>query len=951
MKHLFLKRITVAFVLVLCTFSVFSQTPYWQQRTDFKITVSLNDTANTLKGYEEISYYNNSPDTLSFIWFHVWLNAYKNDRTAFSDQLLENGRTDFYFSDEHKKGYINRLSFKVDNVNALTEDHPQHQDIIKLVLPTALTPGKTIKIETPFHVKLPYNFSRGGYAGQSYQITQWYPKPAVYDRTGWQEMPYLDQGEFYSNFGKFDVEITVPENYAVAATGDLQNAAEKEWLRNRPFQVIDADDLSKGGNAKRADALSPIPASSSTTKTLRYVQDNVHDFAWFADKRFSVKYDTMQTASGKIKALYAFVLPANEKWWVNSIEYIKKSILSKNEWLGEYPYNVVTVVDNAALSGGGMEYPTITLVTAGGGEPELERVINHEVGHNWFYGILATNERSFPWMDEGINTFYDHRYRREYVSENNRVKLKAGRFIESRVPENIEQPVVESVIKIKKDQPIATHSANFSALNYGLIGYIKAGLWMEKLEADLGRELFDKVMKAYYEKWKFRHPQPENFKATAEEISGRDLTDIFNLLNVKGQLKTDQKKRLKVASFFNFRETDIYKYISVAPAIGYNFYDKLMIGGIVHNYNLPPGNFQFVAAPLFATGTKRLNGIGRAEYNMYPGSSGARLTFSLSGATFTADSFRDSTGSKNALPISKIVPSLKYVFANKNPRSHLKKSVQFKTFLINETQLFFTRDFVNNKDIISYPKEQRYVNQLELSIANSRVLYPYSGTAQAEQGDGFVRLNLTGNYFFNYPKNGGLNVRFFAGKFIYTGDKTFANQFKTDRYHLNMTGPKGYEDYTYNNYFIGRNEFEGSGSQQIMNRDGFFKVRTDLLSNKIGKTDDWLSAVNLTTDIPKSINPFSLLPIKMPVRLFADIGTYAAAWNKNAATGRFLYDAGLQVSFFKDALNIYLPIVYSKVYADYFKSTITEKRFIKNISFSIDVKQLRLSNLIPQLNL
>ncbi len=116
-------------------------------------------------------------------------------------------------------------------------------------------------------------------------------------------------------------------------------------------------------------------------------------------------------------------------------------------------------------------------------------------------------------------------------------------------------------------------------------------------------------------------------------------------------------------------------------------------------------------------------------------------------------------------------------------------------------------------------------------------------------------------------------------------------------YHLNMSGPKGFEDYSYSNYFIGRNEFEGFASQQIMKRDGFFKVRTDLLSNKIGKTDDWLGAVNLTTSIPGNINPFELLPVKIPVKLFFDIGTYAEAWQKNSSTGRFLYDAGIQIKF------------------------------------------------------
>ncbi len=941
-----MKKLLLLASILLFTQLVFCQ-QYWQQKTDYKITVSLNDVDNSITGFEQIDYYNNSPDTLNFIWIHLWPNAYKNDRTAFSDQLLENGRTDFYFSPENKKGYINRLSFKTDNVNAITEDHPQHQDIVKLLLAQPLAPGKMVKIETPFHVKLPYNFSRGGHVEQSYQLTQWYPKPAVYDKTGWHEMPYLDQGEFYSEFGNFDVEITVPQNYIVAATGNLKNEEEKEWLIQQSNKQPEKTPAKKDTKTSAKVVVKPVvPASSSTTKTLYFTQNNVHDFAWFADKTFLVKLDTVALSSGKIVNVAAYVLPANAALWTNSIAYIKKSITSKSKWLGEYPYDVVSVVDNASPTGGGMEYPTITLLNAGGSEKGLESVINHEIGHNWFYGILATNERTYPWMDEGMNSYYDKRYDAEESITEQKVNEKESSFSKKRIPKYPEELLLHTIVKYNKDQPINTHSADFNYLNYGLVAYGKTALWLQKMESLLGRETFDKVMKAYYEKWKFKHPYPEDFKQTAEEISGKSLTDLFSQLAVKGPLEKPVKKQVKFTSFFNLKETDKYNYISILPAVGFNYYDKLMFGGIVHNYNVPPNNFQFFAAPLYATGTKKINGLARVEYSWFPTSKGDRLTLSVGGAKFTGGSFKDSTGNENPLQFSKITPSIKYIFANKNAKSTVKKFVQFKSFIINETSIFFSRDNINNIDLIAYPTEQRYVNQFQFSIENRRALYPYNGVFQAEQGDGFVRLNITGNYFFNYAEKGGLNVRLFAGKFIYTGDKSFTNQFKTSRYHLNLTGPKGDEDYNYNNYFVGRNEFEGFASQQIMNRDGFFKVRTDLLSSKIGRTDDWLGAINLTTSIPKNINPLEVLPFKLPLKLFADFGTYAEAWKKNSETGRFLYDAGVQLSLFKNVLNVYFPLVYSKVYTDYFKSTITEKKFQKNISFSIDIQQLGIGKLL-----
>jgi len=166
-----------------------------------------------------------------------------------------------------------------------------------------------------------------------------------------------------------------------------------------------------------------------------------------------------------------------------------------------------------------------------------------------------------------------------------------------------------------------------------------------------------------------------------------------------------------------------------------------------------------------------------------------------------------------------------------------------------------------------------------------------------------------------------------------------------------LTGANGYEDYTYSNYFAGRNKFDGAASQQIMERDGFFKVRTDLLSSKTGKTDNWLSAVNFTSDIPSKINPLSLLPVKIPLKVFVDIGTYADAWKANAATTRFLYDAGLQLSLLKETVNIYFPILYSSVYSDYFKSTLGKNHFWKTVSFSIDIQRFSLKKISKTLDL
>lgn len=951
-----MKKLLLIF-LVYCQIPAANcQASYFQQKVDYKIDVTLNDADNTLDGFEVIDYTNHSPDTLHYIWFHLWPNAYKNDQTAFSEQLLQLGRTDFYFSDEKKRGYINRLDFKVNGTTANLEDHPQYIDVAKLILPAPLLPGQTIKITTPFHEKIPYNFSRGGHVGNTYQVTQWYPKPAVYDRKGWHPIPYLDQGEFYSEFGNYTVQITVPANYVIAATGELQTEKEIQWLKQKAIEKpskigkITTEIRPKPGSSKGIDKKQPAHknqqktggkmASNSQnpapTKTLTYFQNNIHDFAWFADKNFLVRNDTLQLPSGKVIDAYAFFTPSGLPVWKNSIQFLKDAVRTRSQWLGEYPYKTVTAVEAKMGFNGGMEYPTITSISPMPDEKSLDETIEHEVGHNWNYGILASNERQHPWMDEGMNTYFDNRYERLKYGDK-RIKEKKD-FFEKRIPADDADLVYRAQITSKKDQPIETSSEDFSEINYGVIAYYKTGLWMKKLENFIGKGLLDSGLHQYYNQWKFRHPYPEDFKKIITEVSGKNVDTIFSLLSKKGRMNVPQKKGLKIASFFNFNSTDKFNYLFVSPALGYNYYDQIMVGGLIHNYTLPEPKFHFFAAPMYATGSKALTGIAKIGYNLMSYGAIRKAEVSVSGETFTVDDFTDSTGTKNYMGFSKIVPSVKLIFKNKKATSSVKKWVQWKTYLIEETNYLFTRDTVEQIDVITYPKTKRYLNQLTLALENNRALYPYSARLIGEQGKGFLRLAFEGNYFFNYAKGGGLDARLFAGKFIYAGIKT-----ETSRYQLNMTGANGYEDYTYSNYFVGRNEFEGGSSQQIMIRDGGFKVRSDLFLNKIGKSDDWLSALNLKTDFPKNLNPLQVLPVKIPLKIFLDIGTYAQAWKNNSTTGKFIYDAGLQVSLLKDMVNIYIPVLYSKVYSDYFKSYLPEKRFWKTMSFSIDIQKFRLN--------
>lgn len=542
----------ILFVLTILTLSGFSQ-DYFQQKVAYKIDVTLNDENNTLSGFEIVEYENNSPDALSFVYMHLWPNAYKNNETALANQLEKMGNTTLERGSEEERGYIDSLDFKVNGKKVTWMYEENHIDICKIVLEEPLKSGEKIEISTPFKVKIPSgSISRLGHIGQSYQITQWYPKPAVYDKEGWHQMPYLTQGEFYSEYGSFDVSITLPKNYVVGATGDLQTQSEIDFLNKKAKQTDEKYKTGEFSDKKRGN--SDFPASDYEMKTIRYTQKNVHDFAWFADKRFEVLKGEVELPASKRKVTsWAMFVGKHSNIWEDAIEYLNDATFYYSKWNGDYPYNHVTAVDGTISAGGGMEYPNVTVIGATKSKEELEVVIVHEVGHNWFYGLLGSNERDHAWMDEGLNTMNEIRYMQTKYPNNQRLSDMAGGIagklhFEHLNHQDISDLTYQAVAGHGLDQPIELHSADFTSLNYGAIVYSKTGLVFTYLKDYLGEELFDKAMHKYYDKWHYKHPQPEDIKRTLEKETGKNLDWLFEDL-IKTTKHIDYKiKKVKIGT-------------------------------------------------------------------------------------------------------------------------------------------------------------------------------------------------------------------------------------------------------------------------------------------------------------------------------------------------------------------------------------------------------------------
>ncbi len=535
-----MKKILFSIIILLNVLQVFAQKAYFQQEANYVINVALDDKTHIAKGDISIEYTNHSPDELPYIYMHLWGNAFKNQKSAFAKQLLKNYSTDYYFSKPEEKGGYSDLDFKVNGTVASLEFDPKNPDIAKLMLPKALKPGEKITIATPFTLRIPTSYSRFGHVGESYQMTQWFPKPAVYDAKGWHAMPYLNQGEFYSEFGKFDVSITLPSNYVVGATGTLETKSEVAFIESK---ILSSKSIIEKWDKETRPEEMDFPASATTMKTIRYTAEKIHDFAWFADKRFLVAKDQVKLKSGRVIDTYAmFTTSDRPDLWKRGAEYAARAVKAYSEWVGEYPYPHATAVQSALSAGAGMEYPMITVIGKEKSARGLDNVITHEVGHNWFYGILATNERDYPWMDEGINSYYDHRYNSVHYKESNN---KIPGFVMDKTIGGLNEDNIsyQFASRSRTDQAPQTQSADFEALNYGVCVYLKSAMVLKYLASYVGQAKFDAIMQKYYTDWQFKHPQPEDFRAHFERETGEDLSWFF-----KGMIESNDKMDYAISS-------------------------------------------------------------------------------------------------------------------------------------------------------------------------------------------------------------------------------------------------------------------------------------------------------------------------------------------------------------------------------------------------------------------
>lgn len=471
---------------------------YWQQRADYRIEATLDTATHMIRGGETVRYTNNSPDTLRFVWLQLDQNIYRPG--SLGSQV---------FPSESRWGagsFAGGIDIAYARIGSTELKRYVRDTMMRLDLPAPLPPHQSVEMQMGWSFPVPSHGSdRMGRQGRLYEIAQWYPRLAVYDDVrGWNTDPYMGQGEFYLEYGDFDVALTVPANYVIAATGTLQNP--EQVLTPAQRQRLQQAATSAAQVAIIAPAEVGKPTTRPTTAgnlTWHFVARNTRDFAWAGAPDF-----LWDATSRDGVVCHAFYEPTAVQAWRQGADMTCFSIDEFSRRWFRYPYPQATSVAGPV---GGMEYPMFVMVSSMGSERDIFGTIAHEQGHEWFPMTVGSNERRYVFMDEGFNTFID-----QFAEDRRYPGSHAGQEYSQAYGMGVSNGM---------DQPLMTPADRISPMGLGITGYRKPGMILNLLRnVVLDTATFDLAFRTYVERWAFKHPMPWDFFRTMEDVSGRDLS-------------------------------------------------------------------------------------------------------------------------------------------------------------------------------------------------------------------------------------------------------------------------------------------------------------------------------------------------------------------------------------------------------------------------------------------
>ena len=487
------------------------------RNANYAITARLDPRSRTLTGDEILTWRNSSRTAATTLRFHLYYNAWRNTSSTWMQERRLAGDTPLTSRPEADWGWIDVTHVRVIDAGATDGDltgrirfvapddgNAEDRTVMEVPLDRPVAPGATVNVQVAWASRIPRTFARTGTIGNFYFVAQWFPKVGVLEDDGWNCHQFHSSTEFFSDFGTYDVRLTVPRGWVVGATGVERDRRDE------------------------ADG----------TTTHHYHAEDVHDFAWTTSPDYLVRTARFEAPALPAVDMRLLLQPEHAGQAERHFEATRAALKYYGEWFGPYPYGHITIVDPAWQSdAGGMEYPT--LFTAGSrwlaprDATVPEGVTVHEAGHQFWYGIVASNEFEDAWMDEGFNTYSTGRVIEQQFQPNYYVKRYFGGFVPwafRDIPLNRESDGdrLGSIRLSGSADAQSMPSWRYWPGAAGAITYSKTALWLHTLERLLGWETMQRVMSTYFARWAFRHPKPQDFFAVVNEVSGRDMTWFFD---------------------------------------------------------------------------------------------------------------------------------------------------------------------------------------------------------------------------------------------------------------------------------------------------------------------------------------------------------------------------------------------------------------------------------------
>jgi len=492
MKYFFL-------LLNLAPALLIGQTDRWQQAVNYKMDIDFDVKTHRFEGEQQVTYFNNSPDTLYKVYFHLYFNAFQpgsmmdvRSRTIADPDGRVGDRISKLKPDEI--GYHNIQSLKQDGKKVL---YKVVETILEVTLAEPILPGTRTVFDLEFESQVPVQIRRSGRnnaEGIDYSMAQWYPKLCEYDYQGWHANPYVGR-EFYGIWGDFEVSIEIDKDYIIGGTGYLQNPEEIGYSYEMPGTLV----KQKGKKL-----------------TWHFKAPNVHDFMWAADRDYT--HDVLKRKDGL--TLHFFYQKSDETTanWAALPAIMDRAFDYINKTYGQYPYQQYSFIQGGD---GGMEYPMGTLITGERPLASLVGVSVHELMHSWYQMALATNESLYAWMDEGFTDYATNEVMNVLASEGLIAGMRAQVNPQARTYGGYFRLASGEIVK---EEPLSTHADHFMTNTaYGIASYSKGAVFLNQLKYIIGKEAFDKGMLRYYHDWKFKHPNTNDFIRVMEKQSGLEL--------------------------------------------------------------------------------------------------------------------------------------------------------------------------------------------------------------------------------------------------------------------------------------------------------------------------------------------------------------------------------------------------------------------------------------------